>query len=106
MFGLMPIDAIDIAIIIGIPVIITRIAVGLSHPKRVSKLWTFALPMFAMLIFFIRVSITRNFTDIIPAEDPIAVASWWGIVITQFIATIYQWTPAILIHHWNKYRGK
>lgn len=101
-----PLEAIDAAIILGIPVLVTRMVVGLSRPRRVSRLWTFGLPVAAMLAFFLRVSITRNVDDLVPSDDWISAASWIAIVVTQAIATIYQWTPEVLFARWGQTRRR
>ena len=91
-----PVEAIDLAILLGVPVLVVRLVVGWSRPRRTSRIWTFALPTVALLAFILRVSITRNLEDVIRSDDCIAAASWWGVVVTQAIATVYQWIPDIL----------
>lgn len=90
-------EIIRLMIILGVPVLITRIVVGLSRPRRTSRLWTFGLPCAALLFFFVRVSITQNLGSLVPSNDWISVASWVAIVATQIIATLYQWVPQMLI---------
>lgn len=91
-----PFDSLDLAVILLVPVVILRIVVGLSRPRRTSRFWTFGLPTFALLMLAVRVSITRNVDDLVGSDDPIAAASWWGITATQATATIYQWIPEVL----------
>lgn len=100
MIPITPVEAIDLAILLGVPVLVVRLVVGLSRPRRVSRFWTFALPTGALLAFLLRVSITRNLEDVIPADDWIAAASWWGVVATQGLATGYQWLPEVLYGRW------
>jgi len=90
--SLTPLEVIDLTIILGVPVMITRIVVGLSRPRRVSRLWTFGLPCAALLALFLRVSMTRNL-DVPPSDDWISAASWLGVLVTQIFATLYQWAP-------------
>lgn len=99
-----PLEAIDLAIILGVPVLVTRIVVGLSRPRRVSRLWTFALPTGVLLLFFLRVSVTRNLGEVVPSDDWISAASWWAIVVTQAIATAFQWSPQVLFDRWSARR--
>jgi hypothetical protein len=35
--------------------------------------------------------------DLVPSDDWISAASWVAIVVTQAVATLYEWTPQILV---------
>lgn len=94
--------SLDLAVILLVPVLITRLVVGLSRPRRTSRFWTFALPTTALLLLAVRVSITRNLDDVIRAGDWISAASWWAITATQATATIYQWMPEVLFMRWSR----
>lgn len=97
MIEMTALEATNLAIILGVPVLITRLVVGLSRPRRVSKLWTFGLPTAALLVLFVRISITRNVQGVAPMDDWVASASWWLVVLSQVAACLYSWTPQILI---------
>lgn len=90
---LTPFQLIDASIIVGIPVLFTRVFVGLSRPRRTSKLWTFGLPTLTLMAFFVRVSITRNLPATVPSDDWISAASWLAVVVSQAWACFYQWLP-------------
>lgn len=93
-------ESLDLAVILLVPVLILRLVVGLGRPRRTSRFWTFALPTIGLLLLAVRVSITRNVDDLIGSNDWISAASWWVIVATQAIATLFQWLPEVLYERW------
>lgn len=91
-----PIELVDVSVILMVPVLIARLIVGWTHPERTHLIWTFGIPTLGLLLFFIRVSITRNL-DYFAMNDPITAASYIGILVSQVIAIFYQWMPESLV---------
>lgn len=91
-----PEDAGNTIILLGIPILLLRLLVGMGYEKRASKAWTLALPTGAVLVLFVRVAIQRNLEGLIAPQDWISVATWAGIVISQAIATVYSYFPVAL----------
>lgn len=92
---------IDVLILAAIPILMARLFVGLSHPKRTNLHWTFALPTAALLFYVVRISLLRN-VGLIEPDDSLALASWLALVASQLIATIYQWMPGIVVDRWRR----
>lgn len=99
------IEATDLFILAGFPVLLARLFVGLTYERRTSRVWTFGLPTVALLLFFLRVAITRNLGDLVASEDWITAASWGGVVVSQLVASLYGWWPADAVARYRARKG-
>lgn len=86
-------EATNAIVILGVPIIVARLVVGLTYVRRYSRVWSFSVPTAAIGILLLRIAISRNFSDIIGPNDWIATASFAAVVMTQLLATIYGWNP-------------
>jgi hypothetical protein len=93
MSGWEPMQITNAIIIVGVPIIIARLIIGLSYQRRQHRFWTFGLPTLALLVLFVRVAVTRRFVDLISPDDWVATISYALVVATQLIAGIYEWWP-------------
>ena len=91
-----PTEIVDVSVILMVPVLIARLVIGWTHPERTSVVWTFGIPTAGLLVYFVRVSITRNL-DVFSLSDPVTAASYVGVLVSQVIAIVYQWMPETLV---------
>jgi hypothetical protein len=78
-------------LVAGVVVLLVRILVGLAYVLRTSRVWTFALPTVALLIYFVRAIIGRV-TDL-DIGDWALVWTLGFVVFSQALACLYQWAP-------------